>query len=73
MRGVSLYRDYPLSSSSYGNITTFRRLSLQAATPVSFTDGLMRAVIGEDFSTREQDNSTKGYIESRPVDENGIY
>eukprot|EP00116_Pleurobrachia_bachei_P004385 sb/3464647/ len=41
----------------------------EAATPVSFTDGLMRAVIGEDFSTREQDN-TKGYIESRPVDDN---
>ncbi|XP_063675168.1 85/88 kDa calcium-independent phospholipase A2-like isoform X2 [Bolinopsis microptera] len=39
----------------------------EAAAPVTFTEGLMRAVVGEDFSKREQDNNGVGYIESRPV------
>ena len=41
----------------------------EAASPVSFTEGLMRAVIGDGFSKRENDNNGGGggYIESRPV------
>ena len=29
----------------------------------------MRAVVGENFSTREQDNNGVGFIESRPVEQ----
>ncbi|KAL5255844.1 hypothetical protein ACHWQZ_G011172 [Mnemiopsis leidyi] len=41
----------------------------EAAAPVSLTEGVMRAVVGADFS--KSDTVDMGYIESRPVEQGG--